>query len=176
MRKSTPMVAALALAGCTTAGGVEDADTASGQLESIAFSTGPCFGSCPVFEMEVASTGAGTYRGERYVAVKGERAFSASAAEWSAFADRLAPYRPDTSVKYGHGACSGPLVTDQPTVIVTWRDADGSETTLDWYMGCREPGLAENGERIYQAWQELPLDDLVGTAEDRFRYEQAAGD
>ena len=172
MRLPIPMLAALALAGCTTTTDADGGDTADEELESIAFSTGACFGSCPVFEVEVAATGPDAYRGERFVAVKGERSFTASAAEWRAFAERLAPFRPDTSVKYGHGTCDGPLASDQPTVAITWRDADGSETTLDWYMGCRQPGLAENYDRIYEAWQELPLDDLVGTAEDRFRYEQ----
>lgn len=168
MWKSTAALAALTLAGCTTVPGEEPAQGA----ESIAFATGPCFGACPMFEVELAADGEGIYRGERFVAVKGERSFTASAAEWQAFAERLAPYRPETSVKYGHGACDGPAVTDQASVVVTWRDADGTETTLDWYLGCRQPGLAENAEAIYGAWQELPLDDLVGTADDRFRYEQ----
>ena len=171
MWKSTGTLAALALGGCTTVPGDEPAQG----TESIAFSTGPCFGACPLFEVEVASDGEGTFRGERFVAAKGERSFTASAAEWQAFAERLAPYRPETSVKYGHGACDGPTVTDQASVVVTWHDADGTETTLDWYLGCRQPGLAENRERIYGAWQELPLDDLVGTAQDRFRDEQTEG-
>ncbi len=174
MLKPITAVAALALAGCTTAPTQDNADST---VESIAFSTGPCFGACPVFEIELDRSGDGTYRGERFVAVKGERPFTASAAEWQAFAERLEPFRPETSVTYGFENCDGPTVTDQATVVVTWRNADGTETTLDWYMGCRQPGLAENGERLYGAWQELPLDDLVGTMEDRFRYEQdqAAG-
>lgn len=174
MLKPIAAVAALALAGCTT---TPTQDNAGSMVESIAFSTGPCFGACPVFEIELDRSGDGTYRGERFVAVKGERPFTASAVEWQAFTERLEPFRPETSVSYGFENCDGPTVTDQATVAVTWRDADGIETTLDWYMGCRQPGLAENGERLYGAWQELPLDDLVGTMEDRFRYEQdqAAG-
>lgn len=177
MLKPFAAVAALALAGCAATSTHEGTAAGNDAVESIAFSTGPCFGACPVFEIELDRSGDGTYRGERFVAVKGERAFAASAAEWQAFAERLEPFRPETSVSYGFENCEGPTVTDQATVVITWRDAKGAETTLDWYMGCRQPGLAENGERLYGAWQELPLDDLVGMMEDRFRYEQdqAAG-
>jgi len=171
MLKPIAALAAFALAGCTTPT-AENTAGGNDAVESIAFSTGPCFGACPVFEIEVDRSGKGIYRGKRFVAEKGERAFTASAAEWNAFTERLALFRPEASEKYGFENCDGPTATDQATVVVTWRDAEGGKTTLDWYMGCRQPGLAENAERIYGAWQELPLDDLVGTIEDRFRYEQ----
>jgi hypothetical protein len=172
MRFPLPLFASvLALGGCATvpAGQFDDA------MESISFATGPCFGACPMFSVEVGADGEGVYRGERFVAVKGERTFTVSPVQWQAFAARLAPYRPEESVKYGYEGCDGQVVTDQPSVVVTWHGADGEETTLDWYMGCSQPGLAENRERIYGAWQELPLDDLVGTAQDRFRYEKSGG-
>ncbi|MGV2496317.1 DUF6438 domain-containing protein [Pelagerythrobacter aerophilus] len=170
-------LAALTLVACTPVSAPETTAHGAGAVESIAFSTGPCFGACPVFNVEVGRSGEGTFRGERFVAVKGERPFTASPTEWDAFTERLAPFRPETSQKYGFENCDGPTATDHASVVVTWRYTDGTETTLDWYMGCRQPGLAENAERLYEAWEELPLDDLVGTLEDRFRYEQdqAAG-
>ncbi|WP_374405674.1 DUF6438 domain-containing protein [Pelagerythrobacter sp.] len=156
-----------ALAGCVT-----QPDETADSAERISYQRGPCFGSCPVFSVEIDASGQGTYRGERFVAVRGERQFTATPAQVRAFEQRLAPYRPASDVAYNHGNCDGPMATDQAAVAISWGDPAGDGTVLEWNTGCRQPGLAENREAIMTAWRELPLDDLVGTAEDRFQYDR----
>lgn len=137
------------------------------QVERISFAVEPCFGFCPDFNVSVDAAGQGTFEGENFVAARGTHRFTAGPAELAAFSDRLAPFRPAQSVAYGHDNCDGSVMSDMPSVSVTWHDVDGSSTTLDWYMGCRQPGLSDRSDEIYKAWEELPLGDLVGSDEDR---------
>ncbi|MHA6317484.1 DUF6438 domain-containing protein [Altererythrobacter sp. CAU 1778] len=160
-------LASVSLSGCM-ATAPEPQSSASG--ESITFSVSPCFGACPQFAVDVSKDGNGTYTGERFVAVTGERDFTATAVQTQAFFDRLEKFRPERSVRYDYENCEGPVATDSPSVKVTWNDADGGATTLDWYMGCRQPGLTEVSNALYRAWEELPLAELVGSDENRFNY------
>ena len=159
----------LAIAGCVTPAA---GPSSTAPVEKIDYAVTPCFGFCPSFTLSVAQDGAGTYRGKRFVQQKGAASFTASPDEVEAFARRLAPFRPESSVEYGYENCDGPVATDSPSVKITWHEAGKQPVTLNWYMGCRQPGLVENRDALYQAWQELPVDDLVGTAENRQMYDQ----
>jgi len=163
MHKLLVVLVPFALAGCVTA-------PAPSRVESISFETEPCFGFCPVFSFEVGADGQGSYEGGSSVRQQGAHAFTASPGQFAAFRDRLAPFRPDRSEAWGRGNCDGPVATDSPSVKVTWRDETGESVTLEWYMGCRQPGLTEQSDRIYKAWQELPLAALVGEDAERANY------
>ncbi|GAB5347575.1 DUF6438 domain-containing protein [Alteriqipengyuania sp. 357] len=168
MLKTVPICAlTLALAGCATPG---MGDGSAPPPASVDYTVTPCFGFCPSFSMSVSADGKGTYDGERFVKEQGTAAFSASPEEVAAFFDRIAPFRPEESVQYGYENCDGPVATDSPSVKITWHEAGAEPVTLDWYMGCRQPGLTQNREALYKAWQELPLADLVGTDENRQQY------
>ncbi|UVI38856.1 DUF6438 domain-containing protein [Qipengyuania spongiae] len=161
------ILAALALAplaACATVPALEAG------AERISFSAEPCYGFCPAFEVTAGADGEGRYEGRSSVKVTGARQFSVTPEEFAAFRDRLAPYRPAQDVRYDHENCDAPLATDMPAVQVIWREANGRSTTLDWYMGCAQPGLAENREAIYGAWRELPLEELVGADSERQGY------
>lgn len=167
--KTLAPVVLVALAGCTTI--PEAGEAAAGEVAAIRFTTSPCFGFCPDFTVQVPQEGLAGYEGRRFVAVKGFHDFAVSQAEFAAFRKRLEPFRPEQSVRYDYEHCDGPVATDSPSVAVTWTMVGGEEVTLDWYMGCRQPGLSENAEEISGAWRELPLDDLVGTEQNRTVYE-----
>ena len=167
--KTLAPVVLVALAGCTTI--PEAGEAAAGEVAAIRFTTSPCFGFCPDFTVQVPQEGLAGYEGRRFVAVKGFHDFAVSQAEFAAFRERLEPFRPEQSVRYDYEHCDGPVATDSPSVAVTWTMVGGEEVTLDWYMGCRQPGLSENAEEISGAWRELPLDDLVGTEQNRAAYE-----
>ena len=157
---------AFSLGGCVT-----PADTPANAVgATIDYSLSPCFGFCPSFDLSVTPDGAGTYDGKGWVATRGEARFTASDWQYRAFAERLAPFRPESSVTYGYDNCDGPLATDSPSVEITWREPGEEPVTLNWYMGCRQPGLAENSQAISSAWQELPVGDLVGSDEERQKY------
>ena len=156
----------LALAACVTPG-----DAGTDLTEStIEYSIGPCFGFCPSFALSISPEGEGSYEGRAFVANRGKADFTATDVEYRAFAQRLAPFRPDRSVKYDYENCDGPVATDSPSVTITWRNPGEPPVTLNWYMGCRQPGLAENSKALYRAWEELPLESLVGSDEQRQTY------
>lgn len=152
------MAMAVALGGCATipAGG-------GGDVARISYETGPCFGACPVFALSVASDGAGMFNGRRFTAATGERAFTATPAQFAAFADALAPYRPKTGeVRYEHGSPLCPNVaTDQTSVTVTWTEPGGETQSLYYYFGCnmedRSMGIA-----LRNAADALPVTELIG--------------
>ena len=142
--------------------------------QSVDFETTPCFGSCPVFKVRLFSDGKGEYEGGRFVAQKGTHAFTATPEQVQAFFDRLRPFRPQGAVRHDMGHCAVPAHTDASSIDVRWRGPAG-EDSLHWNFGCRDPKLSAIQPNLQDAWQELPLDDLVGTAENRFQYDQRGG-
>lgn len=147
---------------CTTNDAVPEAN-----VERISFSVEPCFGFCPDFALTVDANGRGTFDGQNFVAAPGVHVFSANPEQLAAFQARLAPFRPAESVAYDYENCDGAVMTDMPSVAVTWHGDGGEDTELRWYMGCRQPGLSDRSDEIYRAWEELPIGDLVGSDEDR---------
>lgn len=165
------LLAAGLLAGCAT---TSTTATQPSAPQSVEFAVTPCFGSCPVFSITLFSDGKGRYEGQRFVAQKGVHEFQATPEQVQAFFDRLRPFRPQGAVRYDIGHCPVPASTDSPSVDVLWRSA-ASEDSLHWYRGCRVPALTKIAPDLYEAWKELPLADLVGTAEDRFQYDKRGG-
>ncbi len=164
MRTILLLSGSLTLAACAPAAPLEGPAP-----ESVEFTLTTCFGACPDFTVVINSNGQGSYTGRQWVAQQGEHSFTASPEEVSAFFRRIAPFRPDGEVGYGHGNCPGAVATDMPSVNVTWTGASGTDS-LDWYRGCRVAELQAIEPNLYDAWQELPLDELVGTDENRFKY------
>ncbi len=167
--RSIAILAAVLLAACTTTSGA-----GSAAPQSVAFETTPCFGSCPVFSMTLSADGHGTYEGGRFVKVKGRHEFTASPEQLRAFFDRIRPFRPHGEKRYDYGNCPVPVATDSPSVSVVWTSSAGVDS-LNWYLGCPVPALNAIEPDLYGAWKELPLGDLVGTAENRFEYDQRGG-
>lgn len=164
--RSIVILAAAALAGCAT---TSDADQPA--PDSVSFEVTPCFGSCPVFSITIDRDGRGVYEGGRFVKVKGRHSFTASSTELAAFFDRIEPFRPNGTNTYDYGHCPVPVSTDSPNVNVSWKSPAGTDE-LNWYLGCRVEELSRIEPDLYGAWKELPLDELVGTAENRFEYDQ----
>ncbi len=157
MKYACGLVAAVLIAGCAPveAGGSSGADNSS-----ISFETGACFGTCPVFSFTIDADGNGVFNGKRFVEKEGEHRFRASPAELAAFRARLARFRPDGEVRYDWENCSGPVMSDMPSLSIQWRDADG-EDSLFWYQGCREKKLSDAKPDLASAWKELPLEELA---------------
>ena len=147
------------------------ADPAPRPVTAITIEETPCFGFCPAFTARIAANGQGTYEGGAFVATKGAASFTVSPAEFAAFEQRLAPFRLARTKLFNHGNCTAPLATDSPSVKVTWEAAGREPVVLDWYLGCRQPGLTERSDDIYDAWKELPaLAELVGEDQNRQAY------
>ena len=150
-------------AGCTNLSGAE-------AIERIRIATTQCYGSCPAFEIIVSKDGSGRFDGEAFVKKTGRHSFRATSMQFMALRDRLEPFRPKSDERYDEGNCDAPLATDNPSIAITWYFADDEKVTLDWYLGCHHPELRDNTEIIYDAWEELPLHDLVGSEDERDGY------
>ena len=146
--------------------GLFAATAASGALaqpraETITYETGPCFGSCPVYRVTVSADGIGWFEGRRFTAVAGGRRFRLTAAQYAAFAERLAPYRPRgiENIGYGTARCRQPM-TDHPSASVSWVNG-GQVDRLSFYHGCRN-GNEALGQALGDAPALLPIGDLIG--------------
>ena len=132
--------------------------------ERIDYETRPCFGRCPVYRLSVGRDGRGVFTGIANTAVRGERAFAVSAAEYRAFAAALAPHRPDRDVRIvpGSGGCKN-APTDLPGVTVRWNRGRIDQATLDFYYGCARGGFAAMAQALGNAPDRLPpLEALIG--------------
>lgn len=129
----------------------------------ITYTAGACYGPCPAYIVTVREEGTGTWNGGTNVAVKGERQFHLSDAQYRAFATKLVPYRKDGTheVIEGSQQC-GIAATDHPTTAITWVDADGKQDKLVYYHGCHSPENRQMSEDLSAAAKELPLDEMIG--------------
>jgi hypothetical protein len=123
---------------------------------SITLETGPCYGFCPVYRVTVRADGTGVYEGIRHVAVRGQRRFRLSPAQYRAFARHLEPIRPARgSIRYStDAALCGPVMTDMPSTEVTWQRGR-TRQSLYFYYGCRRQRAI--GERLERAPGLLPI-------------------
>jgi hypothetical protein len=156
----------LALAGCSSRemGGVPE-PVAAAALDRIDYEAGPCFGACPVFRFTLTADGKGTFVGMRNTAVAGERLFAVTPAEYRAFADRIAPYRPEMGDRiYQPGSDLCRLVaTDMPSVDVQWRTPRKLPQRLYYYFGCDRDKNGTMASALGDAIETLPaLEALVG--------------
>jgi len=155
-------IAGLALAGCSHAdhAGPKPIPVES---DSITYETGPCFGACPVYSITVRPDGSGVFTGKRFTAVTGERAFKLTAAQYEAFAARLAPYRPASGeVRYEGKNCQQ-VATDMPSVDVRWTRAIGDSQALMFYFGCDMDKNRAMANALGGAIEALPpLEPLIG--------------
>lgn len=149
------------LGGCAmTTGG---ASTVEGlQLQSITYSTGPCFGACPVYSVTVGRDGHGTFEGKRFTAVTGARDFTLTEAQFEQFMRALAPYRPTSGEEiHRPGTDCGQNITDQPSADVVWKQGNGSTQHLYLYYGCDRARFGAMVEGLRQAPSALPIQDFI---------------
>jgi hypothetical protein len=139
------------------------APASQAEPQSISYETGPCFGACPVYRLEVASDGSGKFEGRRFTAVEGERHFQISPAQYRAFADHLAPVRPQSGeVRYSTGDECTAVATDMTSASVTWRGSNGSSQSLYYYFGCQLNDGGALAERMRAAPGLLPIATFIG--------------
>lgn len=170
MNARAAIIGAILVASCSS--GALEQEIESTRPTTIRLEQSECYEFCPSFVAEVNAQGAGTFEGRYFVASRGDHTFTVTPEEFANLVRRLAPFRPASSVGYDRQHCEGPIFTDSPSVSITWTDADGQAVTFSWAMGCQQPGLAENSDAIYYAWQELSgLAELVGAEELRPTFE-----
>ena len=116
------MVAALALFACSTPKPPPSSDATRISLER-----GPCFGTCPIYKVEIKGDGSVTYTGERFVKITGEQHAQISREEVSALVAKFE--KADFfSLKDEYTA----PVTDLPTYTLSVSFSGRNKTVTDY--------------------------------------------
>ncbi len=127
----------LAVAGCVRTPAPETPPPAAA-VTRISYSTGPCFGACPVYAFTVQANGDGSFEGKRFTQTGGTKSFKLTRAQFDRFAAALAPYRPKPGTSRrtvpGEKGCER-AATDQISVAIVWTGPAGT-SSLDHYFGC----------------------------------------
>ncbi|MES2339518.1 MAG: DUF6438 domain-containing protein [Pseudomonadota bacterium] len=130
----------------------------------ITYETGPCFGTCPVYAVTVNNLGApAVFDGKRFTAVTGRREVPVSYRQFAAFYDAVADARAAAPADYQQGgAHCKQVVTDMPSVAITFREGSAAPWTFRYYYGCRDPQNAKIAADLRRAPTLLPIGDLIG--------------
>lgn len=158
MRMVLAMGAALLAGGCATV----PAGPVAIEGDSISYTTGPCFGTCPMYTVNIRPDGSGTFEGRRFTAVTGTRAFRATPAQYRAFAAHLAPLRPAEGVVRLSGEACASQATDLPSAEVTWFSQIGNSQGYYLDFGCDMERNRAARDRLQAAPALLPIADLIG--------------
>ena len=158
MRAFILSIAVLALAACAT--GANGGNVPDG-LQSFTVDQGPCFGSCPVYEITVLPGDRYELDGRRFTRTDG---MSSGRLQTGAFADIATAVAgidfrnlPDDMTFMNPQACSGPQVSDMPYFELTARYSDGDKT-VRWYQGCSYPGMRDFVDRLQDIYE---MDTLI---------------
>lgn len=133
-------------------------------LAEIIYTTEPCYGTCPVYSVTVSNRGMpGVFEGVRHTAVTGRREFPLQPADFNRFSVALADARAaDPRAYESNGANCKLMVTDAPSVTVTFREGTAAPRTFRYYYGCRDPQNAKLAESLRRAPTLLPIVALIG--------------
>lgn len=158
MRMALAMSGILLASGCATI----PAGPVAIETDSISYTTGPCFGACPMYTVSITPDGSGTFEGRRFTAVTGTRSFRATPEQYRAFAAQLAPLRPaEGAVRLSGEACAS-QATDLPSAEVTWFSQIGNSQSYYLDFGCDMERNRAARERLQAAPALLPIGDLIG--------------
>lgn len=155
-------VASLALVACQRGRNAAPDDASSGMSPVadsawVTLERRPCFGTCPVYSVQVSRSGRVTFDGVRFVRDSGRVVDSLPADSLRVLADAISRARFfEFAGKYVHGEPACALyATDLPTVVITV-SADDRTHRVEHDRGCRgaPESLAALEERI---------DGIIGT-------------
>ena len=158
MKQATFVGLALLTAGCMT---LPEGPIAIGS-DAISYEAGPCFGTCPMYKFTVRPDGTGLFQGRNFTAVRGERTFRVTPAQYRTFETHLATLRPSQGdVRLSGSACQ-PYLTDQASAHVTWFSQIGNSQSFYLDFGCDMDRNRATAERLRAAPALLPIGDLIG--------------
>lgn len=121
----------------------------------ISYSVGPCYGTCPVYQVAVEADGATYFNGERHTLVEGTRQRSNQASVFQTVRSNLARYQPDMGVTQSTRDCD-PRATDMPQYTVVWTTAAFEQAVLEHDAGCH----SDSGRELTESLRSL--DGLLG--------------
>ncbi|WP_022964544.1 DUF6438 domain-containing protein [Halopseudomonas pelagia] len=121
----------------------------------ISYTVGPCYGTCPVYQVAVQADGFTYFNGERHTLIEGPRQRKNQTGVFQTVQARLAEWQPAIGVTQATQDCE-PRATDLPEYAVIWTNAAGDKAVLEHDTGCR----SENARQLTDALKSL--DGLLG--------------
>lgn len=128
--------------------------------ESITYTPGCGYFPCRDYTVTVSADGTGWFTGRRDTAVRGKHRFRVTKAEFAAFKQLLAPYRPARELLLDGPGCRE-MATDQESVDVRWT-GNGTPAHLSVYYGCDMTKNEKMFDALRRAPKLLPLARLLG--------------
>jgi hypothetical protein len=130
-------------------------------MESVQMRRSGCYGTCPIYAVEISSDGRVSYNGQDFVETKGRRGRVITTRDMAFLADAFERVGFDHLQESYRSASDGcPWVwTDNGTVEIVLK-RNGQERRVTYYYGCK--GLAIT-DRIN--WLSETIDEVAGTSE-----------
>lgn len=110
--------------------------------DTIRFSAGSCFGSCPSYTLRVTPDGSGLIEPQRFTAIPGPTRFTVTPLQYRRFRAALAQFRPaqGTVKRIGQGENCTRFATDMPGYVIEWTRGEAPPTRLEFQSGCMDAG------------------------------------
>jgi len=128
--------------------------------ETIRYSTSPCFGTCPIYSVEITPEGAVHFDGKQYTKVTGTQDLKVDPSVYTKLQQELKAYRPATGANVKTTGCAD-KVSDQQSAFFAWKRPDGTVTQLSHYTGCVSPANIELNKVIEKLPKTVGIEDLV---------------
>lgn len=108
----------------------------------ISYTVGPCYGTCPVYQVAVQADGFTYFNGEQHTVVEGPRQRKNETDAFQTVLSRLAQWQPAMGETLATPDC-GPRATDLPQYAVIWTTQAGQKAVLEHDTGCRSDSAQE---------------------------------
>jgi hypothetical protein len=144
----------LALMGCASV------QQAPNKQETIRYASSPCFGTCPIYSVEVTPTGLIRFEGKQYTKAVGVKEIQGNVKDYEKLVSELKTYRPETGTQAKTGGCQQ-TATDMSSYYITWIKPNGTETKLSHYTGCISPANNRLNKVMEKLPEQLGIKDLI---------------
>jgi hypothetical protein len=133
----------------------------SPNISAIRLQRSGCYGSCPIYEVELAADGQVKYVGDKFVDEVGFRTSKILPSDFVALAERVGAihfFDLKDRYRFEQDGCTS-WVTDQPTatIVVT---ANGKDKVVSYYYGCRGLPIGPQLKALAQT-----IDKVTGTSQ-----------
>ncbi|BAV66125.1 DUF6438 domain-containing protein [Sphingobium cloacae] len=131
--------------------------------DTIRFSAGPCFGTCPSYTLRVTPDGSGLIEPGRFTAVPGPTRFTVTPEQYRRFHSAIAPYRPapGTTKRIAQGENCDRFATDMPAYVIEWAREKQATTRLEYQSGCMDARYGRLRAMIASVPQMLGLQAML---------------
>ena len=134
----------------------------SHRVHQIIYSIGPCHGTCPAYEVTLASDGGVTFVGNQFTSYLGRKLLRREHGLFARVVGQLAATQPVARRQTIAATNCSLYATDQQTVTITWQEGGRSDRILEFDLGCHDPQFGVTRRLISGARRLLPIDSLVG--------------